>query len=71
MRSGISILLFLLMTGCASSPSLRASGVLVGRLIAGLSQLETRGFAGQLVVVRGDEVMVRRGFGTVSLSDPR
>lgn len=68
---GISILGFLLVAGCAASLKPSDPNVLIGRLVADLERLETRGFAGQLVVVRGDEVMVQRGFGTISPSGSR
>lgn len=71
MKFCISVLFFLFVTGCASLPASRQPSPLVNRLIADIERLETRGFTGQLVVVQGDEVLVRRGFGTVSRSDSR
>ena len=74
MKFAMSVLLFflfLLAAGCASSPGLRQPSSLVNRLVADFERLESRGFAGQLVVVHGDEVLVRRGFGSFSSLDSR
>lgn len=67
----MSILGFLLVAGCASSLRSPEPRALVDQLVADLEHLEARGFAGQLVAVKGDEVIARRGFGTISPSGSR
>lgn len=64
-------LLMALLAGCAAPPSAVDPGVLARDLERALARAERRGFAGQLVVVHGDVVLVKRGFGTMTPSGQR
>ncbi|MDT8450802.1 MAG: serine hydrolase domain-containing protein [Wenzhouxiangellaceae bacterium] len=65
------ILLLCLTGGCSTLGAPVDPGTRIAELVRKLERLERRGFAGQLVVARGDEVIVRRGFGTMAPGDPR
>jgi len=59
-------LLMALLAGCASLPPSDEPGALARDLERKFARAERHGFAGQLVVVHGDTVLVNRGFGTMT-----
>jgi|GEM_PF-1763846 len=60
-----------LMGACVTLAAPADSNMLAERLIREMERAERRGFAGQLVVVHGEDVVVRRGFGTMAPDDSR
>jgi CubicO group peptidase (beta-lactamase class C family) len=59
----------LALVACATPPVNLERGT--QRLESHLERLEQRGFAGQVAVVRGDEILINRGFGYMAVDDPR
>ncbi|MCH8478536.1 MAG: beta-lactamase family protein [Wenzhouxiangella sp.] len=61
-----SLLLAVLLGGCVALPDRPVTTVdLATALESRLAAAERRGFAGQLLVMRGEEVLVKRGFGQI------
>lgn len=59
----------MMLVGCASTPPDIERGL--QRLESALDRLEARGFAGQVVIVQGNQTLLNRGYGQMSVDDDR
>ena len=70
-RSATCLVLGLALAGCATLPTSEKIGRNAERLERELRSLENDSFAGQVLVVHGDDVLLLSGYGSMGLDDPR